>query len=178
MKKYAAILLIFICIIIVFHLFQFAGAEPVLNVMICSESEAGSDECYTVYSNGKTKEIHAFDKDQNASFTRVASGGFESTIIDNQVVNTLQDTMLRDETGKTFPPDKEENALMQEMADTIPHDIWDFTIIRVENKLFAFAKLNVNWTSPCELYYFDPETKELILLHQWDAVDLIAVSEP
>ncbi len=178
MKKYAAILLLFICIFIVAYVSQFAGAEPLLNVMIRGESETGPGECYTMYSNGKVKGIREFDKDPNSDFYFVASGGFESNIIDNHVVNTLQDTMLQDETGRVFTPDEEELALLQEVADTIPHDIWAFTMIRAGNKLFAFVKLNVNWVSPCELYYFDSKTKKLILLHQWDAVDLIAVSEP
>ena len=67
---------------------------------------------------------------------------------------------------------------MQAVADTMKHDILQLTIIKVEDQMFAFVWLNVNWFSPCELYRYDTETKTLGLLCKWDNVDITGVAIP
>ena len=152
---------------------------PVLNVTLLDKQEdATSYVYYTVYDNGKAEKTEAFTQDDTAEFYTAVHDDFKAEIVHNKLKITLQNAHLYSPDGEIIEADESIVDLMQALADKIRHDILQLTIIKVENQVFAFARLNVNWFSPCELYRFDTEAKTLGLLCKWDSVDIAGVAIP
>lgn len=156
---------------------QTASDEPpALQVMLQAETEENKTfEYWAVYADGSTAETEAFTPEDATIYT-ADYGDFVSDVVDNQVVNTLQATILTDQDGNQIQADDTLAQLMQTAADTIDHDIWQFQIIVTSDQTFAFVKLNVNWQSPCILYQYDATAATLTELCRWDGVDLVGIA--
>ncbi len=167
-----------LCILLLV-LFTACGGDdsvPILKVILqSSEADASTYEYLTVYHNGKSSSIDAFEPDDAAYYAAV-HGDFDSYIENNTVHNILKATTLIDENNEEFEADEVIAAMMQSAADSIEHDIWKFQAITTEGRYFAFVELNVNWQSPCVLYEYDAAENILIELCRWDGVDLIGIS--
>lgn len=152
---------------------------PVLNVTLLDKQEdATSYVYYTVYDNGKAEKTAPFALDDTAEFYTTA---YKTSNMENIYIQprfSLQNTLLLDSDGEIIEADESTIELMQAVADTMKHDIAQLTIVKVEDQMFAFVWLNVNWFSPCELYRYDTETKTLGLLCKWDNVDITGVAIP
>lgn len=152
---------------------------PVLNVALLEKHEdTATYAYYMVYDNGKAEKTEAFTQDDTAEFYTAVHDDFKAEIVHNKLKITLQNTHLYSPDGKIIAADESTIELMQAVADTMKHDIAQLTIIKVEDQMFAFVWLNVNWFSPCELYRYDTETKTLGLLCKWDNVDITGVAIP
>lgn len=152
---------------------------PVLNVALLEKHEdTATYAYYMVYDNGKAEKTEAFTQDDTAEFYTAVHDDFKAEIVHNKLKITLQNTHLYSPDGKIIAADESFAELMQAVADTMKHDILQLTIIKVEDQMFAFVWLNVNWFSPCELYRYDTETKTLGLLCKWDNVDITGVAIP
>lgn len=161
------ILAFFTCVMTVIMLPACKEASPILKVIIRAEGADAADyEYLVVYDNGTSTETDAFVPD-DASFYTAESGAFVSSVVNNKIINTLKTNANADETM---------TAIMQTAADSINHAIIQFTIITDGDIYLAFAKLNVNWQSPCILYEYDMATDSLTEIYRWDGVDLIGVS--
>lgn len=152
---------------------------PVLNVALLEKHEdTATYAYYTVYDNGKAEKTAPFALDDTAEFYTTA---YKTSNMENIYIQprfSLQNTLLLDSDGEIIEADESTIELMQAVADTIRHDILQLTIVKVEDQMFAFVWLNVNWFSPCELYRYDTETKTLGLLCKWDNVDITGVAIP
>lgn len=152
---------------------------PVLNVALPEKHEdTATYAYYMVYDNGKAEKTAPFALDDTAEFYTTA---YKTSNMENIYIQprfSLQNTLLLDSDGEIIEADESTIELMQAVADTIRHDIAQLTIIKVEDQMFAFVWLNVNWFSPCELYRYDTETKTLGLLCKWDNVDITGVAIP
>lgn len=152
---------------------------PVLNVALLEKHEdTATYAYYMVYDNGKAEKTAPFALDDTAEFYTTA---YKTSNMENIYIQprfSLQNTLLLDSDGEIIEADESTIELMQAVADTIRHDIAQLTIIKVEDQMFAFVWLNVNWFSPCELYRYDTETKTLGLLCKWDNVDITGVAIP
>lgn len=152
---------------------------PVLNVALLEKHEdTATYAYYMVYDNGKAEKTAPFALDDTAEFYTTA---YKTSNMENIYIQprfSLQNTLLLDSDGEIIEADESTIELMQAVADTIRHDILQLTIVKVEDQMFAFVWLNVNWFSPCELYRYDTETKTLGLLCKWDNVDITGVAIP
>lgn len=152
---------------------------PVLNVALLEKHEdTATYAYYMVYDNGKAEKTAPFALDDTAEFYTTA---YKTSNMENIYIQprfSLQNTLLLDSDGEIIEADESTVELMQAVADTIRHDILQLTIVKVEDQMFAFVWLNVNWFSPCELYRYDTETKTLGLLCKWDNVDITGVAIP
>lgn len=152
---------------------------PVLNVALLEKHEdTATYAYYMVYDNGKAEKTAPFALDDTAEFYTTAYKTSNMEIIYIQPRFSLQNTLLLDSDGEIIEADESTIELMQAVADTMKHDIAQLTIVKVEDQMFAFVWLNVNWFSPCELYRYDTETKTLGLLCKWDNVDITGVAIP
>lgn len=152
---------------------------PVLNVALLEKHEdTAAYAYYTVYDNGKAEKTAPFALDDTAEFYTTAYKTSNPEIIYIQPRFSLQNTHLLNSGGEIIEADESTVELMQAVADTMKHDIAQLTIVKVEDQIFAFVWLNVNWFSPCELYRYDTETKTLGLLCKWDNVDITDVAIP
>ena len=152
---------------------------PVLNVALLEKHEdTATYAYYMVYDNGKAEKTAPFALDDTAEFYTTAYKPSNMANIYIQPRFSLQNTLLLDSDGEIIEADESTIELMQAVADTIRHDILQLTIVKVEDQMFAFVWLNVNWFSPCELYRYDTETKTLGLLCKWDNVDITGVAIP
>ena len=150
-------------------------ASPVLKVMIQPEgSNVENYEYLVVYDNGETTATDSFTPD-DAAFYTAESGAFISDVVNKKIVNTLGSTLLTDGHGNKTNADEMMTAIMQTAADSIDHDIIQFTIILDGDRYFTFVKLNVNLWSPCILYKYDTSTNRLIELCTWDGVNLMGI---
>ena len=77
--------------------------------------------------------------------------------------------------GNLIEADEELQRLMTCAARELEHDIWEFLIIRDGDDLFAYVKLNVNWSDPCDLYRYDPQNDTLIHLCRWQNKDFSGI---
>lgn len=155
------------------------SSSPVLNVILHKDNpDTTTFEYYTIYDNGTAKKADKLTADDAAEFYTADNTAFHSDIINNQIENTLQNTLLTDQAGNIIEADDISVALMQAVADTIKHDIIQLRIVKIDNQIFAFVQLNVNWSDPCKLYQYNTETDTLNLLHQWEGVDLVGVATP
>ena len=164
------------CILPIVLLTACGQSSPVLKVVIQPKgSDAEDYEYLVVYDNEKTAATDLFVPDDVASYT-AESRTFVSDVVNNRVVNTLESTILIDENGNKTDADEIMTAIMQTAADSIDHDIMEFTILVDGDRYFAFVKLNVNWSDPCILYEYDTATGRLIELCRWDGAHLMGIS--
>jgi hypothetical protein len=150
-----------------------SGATPVVKTITAAED--GAPVYSIVYDNGNVRETDPFTP-EDASFYQAETGDFSARIVHGKIVNTLMRTDLTDENGTTLPADTAMSALMQAAADTIDHDIAQFTIIKAQDDYFTLVKLNVNWSDPATLYRYNADSGTLTVLHQWDGVDLLGIA--
>lgn len=130
---------------------------------------------YAVYSNGTYLETEKFDPDDVIKY-HVGTETFSSEIVGNRIINKVINPTVRENNDALINPDDRILGIINAAANSIEHDIWKFEIIKDKNKYFAFIWLNVNWSSPCELYEYDIKNKSIHQLCEWDEVDIVGIS--
>ena len=127
-------------------------------------------------SSGRKKEVSSFSADA-AWVYQVSSGSLHSDIVNGKVRNTISDLTILD--SETHPV---HDALLEDIAEvtaaSIDHDIMEFEIWNVGTHYYSFIKLNVNWSDPCELYEYHPDSHSIHLVGAWDNVNLLAMELP
>lgn len=142
------------------------------------ENNGESDKkYYAVYQSGIYRETDKFNPDDVTEYY-VDTKTFSSKIVGNRIVNKVIQPTVWDNNNTLIIPDDRIRGIINAAADTIEHPIWKFEIIKDKDKYFAFIWLNVNWSSPCELYEYDIENKSIHQLCEWDEVDIVGISVP
>ena len=103
---------------------------------------------------------------------------FSASVINHQVVNTLESAQIQDSTGNIVQADKTMTALLQALADHMDHAILEVKVFEDKGEYFAAVRTNVNLVSPCELYCYHADIGEIELLYTWDDTDVIAIALP
>lgn len=138
------------------------------------DKDKNYDTCYySLYSNKdysdkKIKKSEAFIADETEVF--IASPDcFDSYIdrIQNKVLNRLRYTNLTDKDGNDVEITPVISEIFEETAK-LEHDILRMEIIKDGDEYFVFVSLNVNWWTPCTLYYFNQDSSKLIKLYTFD----------
>ena len=157
--------------------------DIVINVITTKETNEWEEKdetdkkYYAVYSNGVYRETEKFIPNDVIEYY-VGTETFSSEIVGNRIVNKVIKPTVRDNNDALINPDDRILGIINAAANSIEHDIWKFEIIKDKDKYFAFIWLNVNWSSPCELYEYDIENKSIHQLCEWDEVDIAGISVP
>jgi hypothetical protein len=72
-------------------------------------------------------------------------------------------------------PLNETHALIFHRIAELEHDLFGIRFIETGGQIFVFLKLNVNLWTPCCLYWYDCEADALVLLHEWDAEEVVGL---
>ena len=75
-------------------------------------------------------------------------------------------------------PDETIQAIKTAARGTIQSDLMQYDVLQDGAAFFAVVQLNVNWTSPCDLYRWEPETQSLNKLCRWDGVEIVGIALP
>lgn len=133
------------------------------------DKDKNYDACYySLYSNKKIKKSEAFIADETEVFF-ASPDCFDSYIdsIQNKVLNRLRYTNLTDKYGNDVEITPVISEIFEETAK-LEHDILRMEIIKDGDEYFVFVSLNVNWWTPCTLYYFNQDSSKLIKLYTFD----------
>lgn len=150
------------------------AASPVIKTITVKNSTE-ENEYSIIYDNGKKETVDEFIPD-DALFLYVDNEDFSSNIRNGRVHVGLEATKLTDSDGNIYDADEMLQTIMQCIADSAEHEIFDVTIIIYEGGYYVFEKHNVNIQTPCVLYEYDTATMVLNELCRWNDVDLKGIS--
>ncbi len=128
-------------------------------------SEAG---WYTLASSQRIRPAEPFETDET-NIWRVPPECFECYIDQNQnkILNRLVDIRLLDRQDAPVDPNKAVERLLHCLAQ-LEHDMMSIEILETGGEYFAYVELNVNWWSPCRLFYYDRNQDRLVELYTWN----------
>ena len=148
---------------------------PVLYVQV-EDLKNNSVLTQALTSSGSKKEISSLPAD-DAQVYQVSPGSLHSNIVNGKVRNTVFDLTILDSEARPV-----QDALLEDIAEvtaaSIDHDIMEFEIWKVGTHYYSFIKLNVNWSDPCELYEYHPDSHSIHLIGEWDNVNLLSMALP
>ena len=124
---------------------------------IMTKTKQGQVEYFALDSHERRMKIDAFEPDKAKKYT-IPSSCF--TLGENLVI----EYKLYDEAGKEAPVTREIADICEAMKD-VGSDVMDVQVFDIGGEWFAVADLNVNWWSPYRLYYYNKDTRRLMLLY-------------
>lgn len=146
------------------------------SLKVITRGESTNEVNYiAIDSNGNSREINKFVSDELKIYN-ASSRCFSSYIENNKVRNKLIEIEFDDIDDSLKTDEIVRDICMS--AERLEHAIWEFQIFKLADDYFALIKLNVNWHSPCDLYQYDINEKELKLLYSFDSVDIIGLAYP
>ncbi len=127
---------------------------------------------YTLASRKRIQPAEQFVPD-DAVFYDVPSSCFES-YIDGDVLNRLIKMELLDANGEHVEITETIEDIFR-CIEQLEHDLWKVRIIEVNGLYFAYVELNVNWWTPCTLYFYNSAQQQLVDLYTWDFEEVTAL---
>lgn len=133
---------------------------------------------YAVNASGRSQTIAPFEGDVLDVYE--VDGGCYVTYKgvgndgDGEFVNRLEDVRLWDENGCAVTP----TAMLNEVllaGSWLEHDLWKTRILRAGEEYFLYVELNVNWVSPCELYWYDQSRHGLVQVLDFDGLETVGL---
>ena len=133
---------------------------------------------YAVSGDGRVQETAAFGGDDIIVY-EVDSGCFDTYLaIDedgrSEFVNRLADVHIWDANGDPVPRTPVLMRVLQ-AASWLEHDLFTVRILRAGEAYFLYVELNVNWWTPCALYWYDPARNGLVELYEFDSKETIGL---
>lgn len=133
---------------------------------------------YAVSGDGRVQETAAFVGDEIVVY-EVDSDCFDTyramdTEGRGEFVNRLADVRVWDAQGSPVPRTDVLMDILQ-AASWLEHDLLDVRILRAGEAYFLYAELNVNWWTPCTLYWYDPARKGLVELCEFDGRETVGL---
>lgn len=160
------------------------ATEGIIDVIVISHSSimSGREETETRYYSLATRQrislTEEFESDEMTIFM-VPCGCFECytdrpAIGPRKVLNRLVHISLEDEEGNPVEVSAEQSKIFQRIA-TLEHHLINIRFIETGGETFVYLELDVNLWLPCRLYWYDRETDTLMLLHEWDAEEVVGL---
>ena len=123
---------------------------------------------YDAIGTGKRKmDIHPFESDPLQTCCADLDDHFSA-------YGTVQSAHLYDESGKLVDNTEPIERILEHVAD-IEHLIIRMKILRQRDLYFVVVELNVNWWSPCILYYYDAKNDQLVELYTYDDKEIVGI---
>lgn len=120
---------------------------------------------YMIADKQRIQPSDAFEPDAMEVFD--ASSSLYSFIEEGRVVNHISTIIILDENRYSVPVTEEFKDIVS-LASQINHDVMTLKIMKTDECTFAYTELNVNWQSPCTLYYYNPKERSLSKLYTWN----------
>ena len=135
-------------------------------------------EYFAVSGDGRTQEAEPFESDE-IIVCRVDADCFDTyKDIDEEgrgkFVNRLADVSIWDESGEPVPRTETLMRILQ-AASWLEHDLFNVRILRAGEAYFLYVQLNVNWWTPCTLYWYDPVRCGLVELCEFDSKETVGL---
>ena len=89
-------------------------------------------------------------------------------------MNRLDHMALEDEARNQVSVSETHARIFRRIAE-LEHDMFDIRFIETGGQTFVYLELNVNLWTPCCLYWYDRDADVLVLLHEWDAEEVIGL---
>lgn len=139
------------------------------------DEQGGETGYYAVSKRSDIKGISAFTGDDITIYTAV-SDAYESYIDPerNEVLNCLKKKELFDLNGNRVEMTPILSDIMEQIAD-LEHDMLLVQIFEDGGAYFVYVELNVNWWSPCRLYYYHQDSKQLKEICTFDRERIISL---
>lgn len=149
----------------------------VVDVIVQDYRDDGGEWMYYALSHdGRAQEVDPFEPD-GMTVIEVIPDSLECYIDreQNKVLNRLAEVQVYDEHGKAVnSTDPLVDAIMRQAAK-LEHNLFTIRIMKVGDAAFLYTELNVNWWTPCELYYYDPAADRLIELYTFDGKEVVGL---
>lgn len=152
------------------------ASEGIIEVQTVRYTGTGTENQYYVLANHqRIKPCNPFSTDE-ATIYKVPNDCFESYVDkkQNKVLNRLIHVALTDENGNPCKTSDSMEDIFQQIA-SLEHDLFNIKIFDVSGHYFIYVELNVNWSDPCDIYYYDQAHDRLIKLAGFDNQELITV---
>lgn len=140
-----------------------------------SNRKVSETRYYSLASGGRICLSEAFEPDAAAVYT-VPNDCFVSYIDSgrNRILNRLDHMALVDEARNQVPVSEMHARIFQRIAE-LERAVLDIRLIETGGQTFVYLELNVNLWTPCCLYWYDRDADALVLLHKWDAEEVIGL---
>ena len=139
------------------------------------DQQGGETAYYAVSKRSDINGISAFAGDDITIYTAV-SDDYESYIDPerSEVLNRLKKKELFDLNGNSVELTPILSDIMEQIAD-LEHDMLLVQIFEDGGAYFVYVELNVNWWSPCRLYYYHQDSKQLKEICTFDRERIIGL---
>ncbi|MCH5296359.1 MAG: hypothetical protein J1E85_01685 [Ruminococcus sp.] len=133
---------------------------------------------YSFYTNEKVNEIEPFTPDEMEVFY-VPYGCFDSYSqykprgVDNPIKD-IKSLRLEDANGNDVEITPIISSILEEVQK-IEHPIINMKIFKDNEEYFVFISLNVNWWSPCRLYYYNQDYSKLVELYTFNREEVTGI---
>ena len=127
---------------------------------------------YTLADHKRIQSSDAFEPNKMSVYD--ASSSTRSYIENGKVANRVSRIRVLDENNKKVPVTQEFGDIVH-LASQINHDIMVLKILKTEAHTFVYTELNVNLWTPCTLYSYNPETRSLAEIYEWDDQKVTAI---
>lgn len=188
MKRIVLFLLIFAMLLGLYMIFRTRGyrydefdpeKEGIIDVIVNADTSIMSNRkekeirYYSLASNGRICLSAAFEPDTATTYT-VPYGCFKSYADGNKILNHLDHMALEDKNRNQVPVSETQEKIFQRIAE-LEHSMLNIRFIETGGQTFVYLELNVNLWTPCCLYWYDCEADALVLLHEWDAEEVVGL---
>ncbi len=142
---------------------------------IMSNRKESETRYYSLATGERIRLTEAFEPDTVSTYT-VPLGCFESYVDrdKNKVLNRLDHIALEDSNRYQVSVSETETKVFYKIAE-LEHDLMDIRFIEISEQIFVYLELNVNLWTPCCLYWYDRDVDALVLLHEWDAEEVVGL---
>lgn len=123
---------------------------------------------FSVNSRGRAKAVEPFAADEIARFDVLSDPP-------RRVTPSGQPEQTAEPDEKPLP-NETIDAIKTAARGTFRSDLMQYDILQDGEAFFAVVQLNVNWTSPCDLYQWEPDTQSLKKLCRWDSVKIVGIA--
>lgn len=149
--------------------------EGVLDVVVLNGE---ATEYYAINGHGRKQAIPAFEGDEIRVY-RPDYQGIECYLSEDDrgrraFINRLTDVRLWDENGAAVENTRLMNEILLAAAE-LEHDLFDVKLVRCGDEWFVYAALNVNWVSPCDLYWYDQARGGLVEVYSFDGREVVGL---
>lgn len=178
MKRMRRLALMLLCVVLT-GCVSLAPFDPetagVVDVIVES---GGNRDYYAINAHGRVQETEPFEGD-DIDIYEVDGDCLETYKgIDNrgrgEFISRLTDIRLWDEEGCAVQNTRVLNEVLL-AASELEHDLFDARILRAGEEYFLYVELNVNWVSPCDLYWYDQTRGGLVELHSFDGQEVVGL---
>lgn len=115
----------------------------------------------------RADEIEAFSPDAMSAYTVYGIELQMDKTTGKERLIAEKELRLLDENDNEVPLTPELSDVIDAMLTLEPH-LYDYWIYEVNGEYFPYVEANVNWFSPCELYYYDKAQHKLKTIVQLD----------